>query len=53
LDPQWSSRRCWFLRSSGGSPDGLHLLPALAGEVVLGAVVDLVYLAFIRPCQGA
>ena len=33
--------------------DGLHLLPALAGEGVLGAVVELVYRAFIRPRQTA
>ncbi len=33
--------------------DGLHLLPALAGAVVLGAVVELVYRAFIRPRQTA
>src|SRR5947209_12791873 len=30
---------------------GLYILPALAGEVVLGAVVELVYRAFIRPRQ--
>jgi hypothetical protein len=40
------------LGSGPGVGVRLHLLPALAGEVVLGAVVDLVYLAFIRPCQG-
>ncbi len=33
--------------------DGLHLLPALAGAVVLGAVVELIYRAFIRPRQTA
>ncbi len=33
--------------------DGLNLLPALAGAVVLGAVVELVYRAFIRPRQNA
>ena len=33
--------------------DGLHLLPALAGAVVLGAVVEVVYRAFIRPRQTA
>ncbi len=31
--------------------DGLNLLPALAGEVVLSAVVELIYRAFIRPRQ--
>jgi cytochrome c biogenesis protein CcdA len=33
--------------------DGLYLMPTLAGEVVLGAVVELVYCAFIRPRQAA
>jgi cytochrome c biogenesis protein CcdA len=33
--------------------DGLHLLPALAGAVVLGAVVELIYRVFIRPRQHA
>ncbi len=33
--------------------DGLYLLPALAGAVVLGAVVEVVYRAFIRPRQTA
>jgi uncharacterized membrane protein YeaQ/YmgE (transglycosylase-associated protein family) len=33
----------------GPEVDGLHLLPALAGAVVLGVVVELVYRAFIRP----
>lgn len=32
---------------------GLYLLPALIGAVVLGAVVELVYRAFIRSCQSA
>jgi cytochrome c biogenesis protein CcdA len=32
---------------------GLYLLPALAGTVVLGAVVELIYRAFIRPRQNA
>jgi cytochrome c biogenesis protein CcdA len=31
---------------------GLNLLPALAGAVVLGVVVELVYRAFIRPRQA-
>ncbi len=31
--------------------DGLHLMPALAGEVFLGAVVELIYRMFIRPRQ--
>jgi hypothetical protein len=32
---------------------GLYILPTLAGEVVLGAVVEVVYRAFIRPRQTA
>ncbi len=32
---------------------GLYILPALAGAVVLGAVVEVVYRAFIRPRQTA
>ncbi len=32
---------------------GLYLLPALAGAVVLGAVVEFIYRAFIRPRQTA
>ena len=32
---------------------GLYILPALAGEVVLGAVVEVVYRAFLRPRQTA
>src|SRR6266571_6814530 len=31
----------------------LYILPALAGAVVLGAVVELIYRAFIRPRQAA
>jgi hypothetical protein len=33
--------------------DGLYLVPALLGAVVLGVVVELIYRAFIRPRQGA
>jgi hypothetical protein len=33
--------------------DGLYLVPALAGAVVLGAVVELIYRAFLRPRQTA
>ena len=32
---------------------GLYILPALAGAVVLGAVVEFIYRAFIRPRQTA
>jgi hypothetical protein len=32
---------------------GLYLLPTLAGLVVLGAVVEFIYRAFIRPRQTA
>ena len=32
---------------------GLSILPALAGEVVLGAVAEFIYRAFIRPRQTA
>ena len=32
---------------------GLYLLPTLAGAVVLGAVVEFIYRAFIRPRQTA
>jgi cytochrome c biogenesis protein CcdA len=30
---------------------GLYILPALAGAVILGAVVEVIYCAFIRPRQ--
>jgi cytochrome c biogenesis protein CcdA len=30
---------------------GLYILPALAGAVVLGALVEFIYRAFIRPRQ--
>jgi cytochrome c biogenesis protein CcdA len=33
--------------------DGLNFLPTLAGAVILGAVVELVYRMFIRPRQAA
>ena len=39
----------WY--AVGPVVDGLHLLPTLAGAVVLGAVVELIYRAFIRPRQ--
>ncbi len=32
---------------------GLYILPALADAVVLGAVVEFIYRAFIRPRQTA
>jgi hypothetical protein len=32
---------------------GLYILPALAGAVVLGAVVEFIYRAFIQPRQTA
>jgi cytochrome c biogenesis protein CcdA len=32
---------------------GLYILPALAGAVVLGAVVEFIYRGFIRPRQTA
>jgi cytochrome c biogenesis protein CcdA len=32
---------------------GLYILPALAGAVILGAVVEFIYRAFIRPRQPA
>src|SRR5690348_2141135 len=41
----------WY--AVGPMVDGLHLLPALAGEVMLGAVVELIYRAFLRPRQHA
>jgi uncharacterized membrane protein YeaQ/YmgE (transglycosylase-associated protein family) len=41
----------WY--AVGPVVDGLHLLPALAGEVILGAVVELIYRAFLRPRQKA
>jgi hypothetical protein len=31
--------------------DGLYLLPALAGEVVISAVAEIIYCTFIRPRQ--
>jgi hypothetical protein len=33
--------------------DGLYLVPALVGAIALGAVVELIYRAFIRPRQNA
>jgi uncharacterized membrane protein YeaQ/YmgE (transglycosylase-associated protein family) len=41
----------WY--SAGPLVDGLHILPAIAGAVVLGALVELVYRMFIRPRQAA
>ena len=41
----------WY--SVGPVVDGLHILPALAGAVVLGTLVELVYRVFIRPRQTA
>jgi cytochrome c biogenesis protein CcdA len=35
----------------GPAAAGIHLLPALAGAVVLGAVAEFIYRAFIRPRQ--
>ena len=32
---------------------GLYLLSALAGEVVMGTIIEVVYLVFIRPRQTA
>jgi hypothetical protein len=32
---------------------GLYILPVLVGEVVLGTLVEVIYLAFIRPRQHA
>lgn len=32
---------------------GLYILPAIAGEFVLGAVVEGIYRAFLRPRQTA
>jgi hypothetical protein len=32
---------------------GLYILPALAGAVVLGTVVEVIYRAFLRPRQHA
>lgn len=42
----------WY---SGVGPvvDGLHLLPALAGAVVVGVAVELLYRAFFRPRRTA
>jgi hypothetical protein len=33
--------------------DGLYLVPALAGAIVVAAVVELIYRVFIRPRQSA
>jgi hypothetical protein len=32
---------------------GLYILPVLAGELVLGAMVEVIYRAFLRPRQHA
>jgi cytochrome c biogenesis protein CcdA len=39
----------------GGGPvvDGLTLIPALTGALVLGAVAELIYRGFIRPRQAS
>lgn len=37
----------------GPQIDGLHLVPALTGAVVLGVIVELIYRAFIRPRRTA
>jgi uncharacterized membrane protein YeaQ/YmgE (transglycosylase-associated protein family) len=37
----------------GPGVDGLYLVPALAGAIVLAAVVELIYRVFIRPRQTA
>jgi|GEM_PF-2173587 len=45
----------WYGSAWGVGPvvDGLYLVPALLGAVVLGAVIEVVYRAFIRPRQAA
>ena len=40
----------WY--SVGPVIEGLHLLSALAGAVALGALVELIYRAFIQPRQA-
>jgi len=37
----------------GPAVDGLTLVPALAGALVLGAVAELIYRGFIRPRQAS
>jgi hypothetical protein len=37
----------------GPMVDGLYLVPALLGAVVLGAVMEVLYRAFIHPRQAA
>lgn len=37
----------------GPTVDGLHLLPALGGAVVLGVATELLYHTFLRPRQTA
>ena len=32
---------------------GIYILPAIAGEIVLGTVVEIIYRAFLRPRQTA
>jgi cytochrome c biogenesis protein CcdA len=32
---------------------GLYILPVLAGEIVLGTVMEVIYRAFLRPRQHA
>jgi hypothetical protein len=39
----------WY--SVGPVVAGLYILPAIAGAIVLGAVVEVVYRVFIRPRQ--
>lgn len=39
----------WY--AVGPVVDGLYILPALAGALILGTLVELVYRAFIRPRQ--
>ncbi|MGZ3639513.1 MAG: hypothetical protein ACXVCX_16925 [Ktedonobacterales bacterium] len=42
----------WY-SASGPVVDGLYLVPALLGAVLLAAVVEVIYRSFIRPRQTA
>ncbi|HEV8191161.1 MAG TPA: hypothetical protein VGP82_06715 [Ktedonobacterales bacterium] len=37
----------------GSVVDGLYVIPALSGAVILGTVVEMIYRVFVRPRQSA
>ena len=51
ISRRFTTSTVWY--PVGPVVDSLYLLPALTGAIVLGAVVEVVYRAFIRPRQTA